>query len=470
MLRIFTSITRVQQLVVIRDLDQAGTLSNDYLLLIVLSCIIATLGLVLDSAAVIIGAMLIAPLMSPILRCALALVRGDLKRIGQSLATLLIGVILAVGMSALLGLLVSTGPFNFLEELPREVLSRTRPNLFDLVIALAGGMAASYALAQPRLSAALPGVAIATALMPPLCTVGIGVSQGQPNVSGGALLLFLANFAAILFASTLTFAIIGFRPTRQALRTAVLTPVLFIESLLVLLVIVALSGLTIRVIREAQENRTIRTTLIDALAKTDDSSLVSFERQERPDFLSIVATIRAPRTLTYAEANQLQRDLATRLQRTIALKLLLIPITSLDPLVPPTLTPTPAPDATATPMPSATPTLVPTATPTALPSPTSAPPTPSPTVNASPTRAPTATETPVAYGVVGATRGRGVNMRRDPGAASVIAVLRDGTLLQIIGQRTINDGSTWDQVVLPDGRVGWIAAEYLVPYQSFVAP
>lgn len=196
MFRLFNPISRERQVEVRRGLDQAGTWCNDYLLLIMLSCVIATFGLILGSAAVIIGAMLIAPLMSPILRCALALVRGDLGRFAQAFATLLVGIVFAVGLSTLFGLLVSTGGFNFLEELPSKVLGRTRPSLFDLVVALAGGTAAAYALAQPHLSAALPGVAIATALMPPLCTVGIGISQSRADVSSGALLLFLANLTA----------------------------------------------------------------------------------------------------------------------------------------------------------------------------------------------------------------------------------------------------------------------------------
>jgi uncharacterized hydrophobic protein (TIGR00271 family) len=458
---IFSRIARDRQVEVIHGLDQAGALNNDYLLLIMLSCIIATFGLVLDSAAVIIGAMLIAPLMSPILRCALALVRGDVSRFAQAFVTLLVGVLLAVVLSALFGLLVSTGPFNFLEELPREVLGRTRPNLFDLVVALAGGTAAAYALAQPHLSAALPGVAIATALMPPLCTVGIGISQGRTDVSGGATLLFLANLTAILFASSLTFAIVGFRPAFGSLRTAVLTPVLLIEGLLVLLIVAALSGLTVRIIGEAQEDRAIRASLMTSLAQLDDSSLVSFERQAQRDHLALVATVRSPRPLTYAQANSIQLELAIRLQRAVALKLLIIPVTSLDPLVPPTLTPTVAPDATATQAPTATPAVVPTAPPTAMPS-------PSPSATASPTRPPTATL--VAYAVVGATGGRGVNVRRAPGDVAVITALRDGTVIQIRGQGTAADGGAWIEAVLPDGRVDWIAADYLVSYQPFIAP
>ncbi len=187
-------------------------------MLAMLSCIIATFGLVLNSGAVIIGAMLIAPLMSPILALSLALVRGDARGMLRAFVTLLVGVGVAIGVSALLGRFVSTSEFNFLTELPEEVLARTSPTLFDLTIALAGGLAASYALAQPRLSPTLPGVAIATALMPPLCVVGIGISQGQAEVRDGALLLFLANFVAIVFSSAVVFALVGFGPLSMRRR------------------------------------------------------------------------------------------------------------------------------------------------------------------------------------------------------------------------------------------------------------
>jgi hypothetical protein len=76
---------------------------------------------------------------------------------------------------------------------------------------------------------------------------------------------------------------------------------------------------------------------------------------------------------------------------------------------------------------------------------------------------------PAAYAVVGAIGGRGVNVRRAPGSAAVITALRDGTVIQIRGQGTAPDGGGWVEAVLPDGRVGWIGADYLVPYQPFVA-
>jgi len=480
------SIRREQQAKVMGDLERTGALNRDFLLLVVFSCVIATFGLVTNSAAVIIGAMLIAPLMSPILRCALALVRGDVTTVGHAVGTLLIGVLIAISLSAILGLLVSTGRLNFLEELPTEILNRTRPNLFDLVVALAGGLAGAYAMSQPHLSATLPGVAIATSLMPPLCTVGIGLSQQRLDVSGGALLLFLANLISILFAGSLTFVVVGFHSGLRLTRQTVIPRALILEGILLLLAAAVLVWLTIGIVTEVQENRIIRSTLIAELATSGDSTLVSFERRPQLDHLEILVTIRSRYSLTYQEANDIQRQVATRLQKPIALRFLIVPVTSLDPLVPPTFTPTPQPNATSTATPTATatatfvPTLTPTQVPTWTPTSTSTPaPTPTNTATATPvptptwtpTSTPTPTATPIAYARIGATDGRGANVRRYPGRTQApIAALRDSTLVQLTGRHYTVDNQDWAEVLMVDGRTGWVVESYLVPYQAFRQP
>lgn len=143
--------------------------------------------MLIDSPAVIIGAMLVAPLISPIIGFGLAALTGDATLLRNAGITLVRGAVAAIFISALLTLVNRWLPFLTLQELPEEVLARTHPSPIDLTIALAGGMAAAFALAMPSISAALPGVAIATALMPPLCTVGIGVAMGRWDVAGGAL-------------------------------------------------------------------------------------------------------------------------------------------------------------------------------------------------------------------------------------------------------------------------------------------
>ncbi|MEZ4523024.1 MAG: DUF389 domain-containing protein [Thermomicrobiales bacterium] len=468
---------------VIAELEESAAISQDYLMLAMLSCVIATFGLVLNSGAVIIGAMLIAPLMSPILSLALALIRGDARKMLRALVTLLAGILIAIIVSALLGTAVSTSQFNFLAELPVEVTSRTSPTLFDLTIALAGGLAASYALAQPRLSPTLPGVAIATALMPPLCVVGIGISQGQADVRDGALLLFLANFVAIVFSSAVVFALVGFGPLSLRRRREVMSRTFLLASVMLVLVAIPLVNFMVGIAGDAQENQTIRATISSHLETlSPDASLVSFDKREIEGDLSIQATVRTPRDLLYAESLEMQEELASALNRTVALDILVIPITRLEPIEPPSETPNAPPDSTAT----ATRTLAPTSTATTVPGPTATltpGPTRTPVVTATRTLAPTSTAlppaptaapptpTPVVYMAVGATDGEGVNVRRDPRQdAPRIIALQDGVVVQLTGQRVEAEGFTWIEVVVPDGRVGWIAEPFLVPFQGFTAP
>lgn len=333
-----------RRLEVIHELDEAVSTLLDYLLLIFLSCVIATFGLVLNSGAVIIGAMLIAPLMPPILRIALSMVRGDLRRLGRSLGTLLVGVLLAVTLSTLLGTLVSTGELNFLEVLPAEVTSRTQPTLFDMAVALAGGAAGAYALTQPKLSATLPGVAISTALMPPLCVIGIGVSQGRWEISWGALLLFLANLVAIVFAGSIVFTVVGFGPISSIRRGQLISRALLLSAFLILIVAVPLAGFMLRIADEAHENALIRTSLVSGLAASNkDSKLVSFEKEWQEDHLEVEATIRYPDEISHTQAFMMQRELATALGKPVSLKLLVVPITLLEAITPPPSTPTPQP-------------------------------------------------------------------------------------------------------------------------------
>ena len=235
------------------QLRQSSHPSFDFFLLVIFSCVIATLGLLTNSPAVIIGAMLVAPLMSPIIGLGLASITGDARLFRDASVALVQGAALAVFISVMLAVVNRYLPFIQLQELPGEVMARTRPSPIDLTIALAGGMAAAYALAQPQLSAALPGVAIATALMPPLCTVGIGIALDRWDVAGGALLLFITNAVTIAFAGMLIFFALGFIPRREA-NNGRLPRGLIVSALLTLVLLVPLSVLSVRFFEQAAAN------------------------------------------------------------------------------------------------------------------------------------------------------------------------------------------------------------------------
>jgi uncharacterized hydrophobic protein (TIGR00271 family) len=156
-----------RRLAIIDEITPAASPGFDFFLLVILSCSIATLGLITNSPAVIIGAMLLAPLMSPLIGIGLASITGNPRLLSSAASALLRGALVAILLAFLVTLVNTILPFVSFQELPNEIVSRTRPSPIDLIIALSGGLAAAYAMTQPNLSAALPGVAIATALMPP---------------------------------------------------------------------------------------------------------------------------------------------------------------------------------------------------------------------------------------------------------------------------------------------------------------
>jgi uncharacterized hydrophobic protein (TIGR00271 family) len=204
--------------VIIDEITESASSGFVFFLLVVLSCSIATMGSITDSPAMIIGAMLVAPLMSPIIGLGLASIIGSAQLAESALAALVRGAALAILLSALMTILNHNLPFVVLQELPAEVLSRTHPSPIDLVVALAGGVAAAYAMTRPKISAALPGVAIATALMPPLCTIGFGLALRRLDVAAGAGLLFITNAITIAFAAAVVFFPQGFVSERPFQR------------------------------------------------------------------------------------------------------------------------------------------------------------------------------------------------------------------------------------------------------------
>ncbi|HLB46810.1 MAG TPA: DUF389 domain-containing protein [Anaerolineales bacterium] len=437
---------------VLEELDRASSPGFDFFLLVVLSCSIATFGLIIDSAAVIIGAMLVAPLMSPILGLSLASVAGERHMFEHAVIALIEGALLAIGLSAAIGWLAHASPFGALNELPHEVLARTRPTPFDLGIALAGGAAASYALAQPKISAALPGVAIATALMPPLCTVGIGVSLGSIEVAFGALLLFLTNFAAISFAGMVVFALLGFRPLHLEDRWHGVPRSVLVSASLVLLVTVPLVGLSLRFVGEGRLTRQVQDVVALEVSTLPDVQLVEIKYTTDDSVLRLRVTVRTSRPPNYQQVIALQTAIATRLQRPTALEFVAVPIAKLDPLIPPTHTPTP------TLGPSATPTATP-IPPTATSSPTLTPTfTSTPTDTSTPT--PTFTPTPVLASIAD-TGGAGIGLRDAPGG-KIVGFLPEGAPVQILYRRETVNRVVWIEVRDVLDRTGWIPARFLV--------
>lgn len=175
---------------VMERVHDGGNLTPRFAFMTVLSCGIATLGLLQNSVAVIIGAMLVSPLMGPIVALGFSLTTLDYHQMKRSLLALGVGVLVALGISILI---VGVSPLQ--AETP-EILARTQPNLFDLLVAVFSGLAGGYAVIKGR-GEAIVGVAIATALMPPLAVVGYGLATGKAPIAFGSSMLFMTNLLAI---------------------------------------------------------------------------------------------------------------------------------------------------------------------------------------------------------------------------------------------------------------------------------
>ena len=189
-----------------KQLRENARPSQNYIVLMMLSTILATLGVFADSSPVIIGAMILAPLMGPIISLSMGVLRQDRNLIKGSVITMLSGMVVAYIFA--MGLTFIT-PINNMNS---EITSRIKPNIIDLGIAVISGAAGAYAYSKESIAKTLAGVAIAVALVPPLAVSGIGLAWGEWSVFFGALLLLLTNLTGMVLAASLTFLFTGYSP------------------------------------------------------------------------------------------------------------------------------------------------------------------------------------------------------------------------------------------------------------------
>jgi len=239
-----------------------------YWTMLVLSVAIASFAVLQDSTAVVIGAMLIAPLMTPIMGCAAGLVAGWRERVVISFALVVLSVAVAIGLA---WILASWVPDLVPMEVNTQILSRASPTLLDMAVALAAGAAGAYATTDERVSQSATGVAIAVALVPPLSVVGITLEAGRLDWALGAFLLFSTNLVSIIVASAVVFILVGFSPIRNVLEgRKAISDLVTMVAVAAILIMVPL-GLSGRGLLEAsQRSGTVHAHVVEWLR---DSSL-----------------------------------------------------------------------------------------------------------------------------------------------------------------------------------------------------
>lgn len=303
----------VDQVEVINERRQDSDLSPRYMFMSAMSAGIAILGLLLSSPAVVIGAMLLSPLMGPIIGLGFALATGDYLWIRQSSRSLLYGVVLSIILCAFI---VMVSP---LQTITPEIASRTRPNLFDLGVALFSALAGAYAMIRGR-EGTIVGVAIATALMPPLAVVGFGLATLNWTVFSGSLLLFFTNLMTIALTAALMARLYGFS-TRLSKKQTHLQTALIVSAFVALAIPLGLA--LFGVAKEAAATRQVNGALLEPFS---DRALVSDLNLDLDGDPAKVSAVVLTPEIKAGVSEQLERQLSDILDRPVELTLTQVPV------------------------------------------------------------------------------------------------------------------------------------------------
>ena len=297
-------LTEERKVQVYESLSAGSDPSGSFFLLVAVSTLIAAFGLVMNSTAVVIGAMLVAPLMTPILGLSLALVRGDARLLGHAARSEVVGIVVAIVASALLGFIMP-----YFEATP-EMLSRTRPNLFDLLVAVFAGLAGAYALVNEKLSPVLPGVAISTAIVPPLANVGLSISLGAYEGAWGSFLLFFTNFLSILLVSAVVFFAAGMAEEMRSRRGVTLARRFGIAVVGFGVIAVLLSGELVTILDEQRITNQAREALQAELSEFGVSDLEQVFHKEHKGKILALAHVNGPKELSPRQVEKVQGRLS----------------------------------------------------------------------------------------------------------------------------------------------------------------
>lgn len=311
--RIFSPVSFERRQTVLRDIAAGSDPRLMYYALLGASVVIAAFGLLANSPAVVIGAMLVSPLMMPIFGICVGLSRGDGRLLRSAMISEFSGVALAVTLAFLLGNL----PLSF--EATPEMLARTSPNLLDLFVAAFAGLAGCLAMLDERVSPALPGVAISTSLTPPLATSGLCLAFGSYAGAWGAFLLFFANFLAILAVATVIFVAAGFVYKWELGSVSSMTRRFASPVIGLLAVTVLLTQQLLLVAEQRATAATIRSVLEDKLRDDPSISIVAIDHDDVRGGLEVLATIRSARVLSPKTVQDIETLLVDRLGEKVAL-------------------------------------------------------------------------------------------------------------------------------------------------------
>lgn len=298
---------RLQEIQSIRaEIAQNAEFDKAFIIMNALAAVIASYALLADSSSGVIGAMLVAMLLSPIAGVSLSLVDGDSVLFRRSIRSLGGGIGIVILCSLAVGLLHTDMPAG------KELLSRTHPNYLDLMIALAGGAVGAYAVISPRVINAVVGVAIATALVPPLCSGTIFAARGEWENAGGAYLLAFANIVAIQFSSSIILWLAGFhQAVDRFYRNKKVVWLNAVSFLLIALLFAALGANTKIILSQVLYETNIRKVLNKEM-KNFPGAYMSDARINQEDDKNLVRiVVRSPYAFSASEVGGIEAKLPT---------------------------------------------------------------------------------------------------------------------------------------------------------------
>lgn len=281
--------------------------SYTYLILMILSTLLATTGLFANSAPVIIGAMILAPLMAPIISLSMGVIRTDKFLLFKSINTLMIGIFMALLFSSVYTMFIP------LEQITQEMQGRLHPNLLDLLVAIFSGIAGAYATSKEEVAKSLAGVAIAVALVPPLSVTGIGLGLGNFDVIYGSFLLFITNLVGITLSAALTFIVLGFAPVTKAKKGV------FYTSIIMALVSIPLILSFMKVVdrnKYFDELNSVKSITLNK--ETVNLNIKTIENKK--DNILVDIEVISPKPLTIIDYNSIKNILEEKIEKKIVLK------------------------------------------------------------------------------------------------------------------------------------------------------
>jgi len=306
---------------VYNEIKESAQGDFDFFVLTIFSGIIITLGLVVDSSAVVIGGMLLAPLVWPILSLSLGIVKGRSKLVQNSSFTLLRSTLLIFVIAIIIGVI---SPSYALKG--TEFLSRTSPTIFELFIALAAGFIGAFVIAYPKIGAAIAGVVVAAALVPPIAVMGVSVAHSNISLAGGAFILYLSNLIAVTFSASVLFFIARFKgPSSESGQERRKSNMRW--ALLFLLVMaIPLFLITSSTIKENKQQKIVR----EIVSATIPEAIITDVNIDEKSEVSIVnITIQYSGSLTNDQVNDLENVLSKRMKKEVVSRVTVVPIVRL---------------------------------------------------------------------------------------------------------------------------------------------